>query len=325
MVLMVLTAGCAGPPPGAGTDDTGDALQCPAGSLDPEGPDGDGVVDKPDWVPDSDGTVSDSEGPWTDALWVACSEDGLAWTFGGQVIRRADVPNLIRTADGKLVATFQYFSFTDDDAFNQIAWAWSDDDGLSWTTAELVRIDGLPSGQGGLVPVDPALVELPEGGFRLYFSWRAAGDEWVGLHSAVSPGLGDDFTYEEGLRLDIDAVLRDPGIAWFDGQWHHFAQVNVQGSTPRENYHSTSADGLVFTRQDDIVVDMMMLGNPVEMDGGLRFYASNRADTISAWSPDGFAWTLDAGVRVEGTWDVAVAPLSDGRWMMLYPAPIVDP
>ncbi len=288
--------------------------------MDPEGQDGDGLSEAPDYVPDFDG-------PWETSLHLACSDDGLNWTVGPRVIQRADVPHLLRVEDGRLLATFQYFSYTDPDHFNVFFSSTSSDGGKTWTEATAVEMEGLPApsedvadNQPVPVPLDPTLVQLSDGRLRLYFTYWAEGDDWLGLHSAVADEVGGVFAYEAGPLLDLDAELRDPSVVWHDGRWHHFAQVATAEDMGKRNYHSTSSDGVHFSREEDVVLDIMMLGNAVSVDGGLRFYGSNRVDMITAFTEDGFDWELEDGIRVEGSGDPGVAELDDG-WLMILPFP----
>ena len=85
-------------------------------------------------------------------------------------------------------------------------------------------------------------------------------------------------------------------------------------------HHATSTDGLTFVSQEDVNIEMNMLGNPIAVDGGIRYYGTGRGGVLSAFSADGFEWTLDDGFRAPGV-DPGVAQLGDGSFIMFYTAP----
>jgi hypothetical protein len=266
----------------------------------------------PSWIK-NDPQMS-QDGPWYDALYVATSEDGLNFSNKKLFLEHSGVANLILTSDNELIATFQYFSFENEEMFDKIAYATSDDYGKTWSEVRNVVIKDVGAGAN---PCDSTLVELQEGRFRLYFTYQQMGEEYPQLFSAIGDSIDSEFL-SEGQQLETDEIILDPAVIYFDGMWHHYTAKHGQsfesgpGSKPI-GVHSISEDGLAFELEDEIDIGMSFLGDVIEDDGGLRFYSGSK----SAFSEDGYDWTLDEGDRVDGA-DPGVAELPDGSYIMIY-------
>ena len=67
-----------------------------------------------------------------------------------------------------------------------------------------------------------------------------------------------------------------------------------------------------------------MLGNAIPFDDGYRFYLStfNREERVrmvtSAFSKDGYTWTMDPGIRLEGGGDGGVIRMKNGKYLLSY-------
>jgi hypothetical protein len=267
----------------------------------------------PSWIKDD--PMKENKGPWYQSLYMAVSQDGLNFTGQKMFIEHSGVANLILTSDNKLVATFQYFSFVNRDMFDVIAYAVSDDYGSTWSSVKTVEITGLGIGAN---PVDPTLVQLDDETFRLYFTYYKHGDKYPQLFSARGDSIESEFI-SEGQQLITDNMVLDPAVVKFNGIWHHYtikggAQL---GGEPDDfiNIHSISESGLDFKLVDDIKIDMGMLGDVIEDEGGLRFYNGSE----SAFSDDGYNWIIDSGERVKGA-DPGISKLPDGSYIIIYTA-----
>lgn len=269
------------------------------------------------------------DGPWHSAMYIATSEDGLEFENEKLFLEHSGVPNLITTSDGKLIATFQYFSFQNQELFDVISYSVSEDNGTTWSPVRRVEINGLDAGDANMRPsdtpnaCDPTLVELEDGTFRLYFTHHPQGSQVPQMYSAKADSI-DSIFESEGPQLDADLAVLDPAVVNFKGTWHHYTtyheSMDLENEEPEEgglerSVHSTSDTGLNFTRQDDILMEMSFLGDVIEVDGQLRFYGGEH----SAVSDDGFTWTMEEGSRVEGS-DPGVAQLSDGSFVIIYTA-----
>lgn len=299
----------------------------------------------------STGTTSSTtqipqNGAWENDLWLATSSDGLTFTKDKLLVEHVGVPNLLLTSSGVLIATYQYFSYDDPenpDTYGLIAYSLSEDDGETWTGPVLVTITGLPeattSGKQGEVfvthAVDPTLVELSDGSLRLYFTYQEVDEDWPHPVSAINTDgdISGTFTYEEdsGIDSEEEAALLDPAVVYFDGLWHYYtwnvAQQGMGNDGPTtvadiDNYHGTSEDGLTFTLEDPITLDMGFLGQAVVIDGGIRFYGTGNGGIVSAFSSDGYTFEMDEGSRLQaGGGDPGVAQLDDGSFVMIYTGP----
>lgn len=263
-----------------------------------------------EWVPEG-------RGPWDGKLVMATSQDGLAFVGNEVLFAQAGVPNLLARPDGTLILTFQYFSFTDEELFDVIAYATSRDQGESWSEVQPVLLENLPEGSApSRVPMDPTLVEDENGGLRLYFTYHAKGKRHAELYSAYAENgdIASGFVVESDPALSIDQRgLLDPAVALFDGLWHHYSWREDSAA----NYHSVSEDGITFLLQTDIALPMDFLGQVLKVDGGLRFYGTHEGNIVSAFSEDGYTWNMDAGRRGQGA-DPGVAQLPDGSFVMVY-------
>lgn len=253
-------------------------------------------------------------GPWNGDLVLAYSEDGFTFTQGERLTQYAGVPNLLYTSQGKLIATFQYFSREDESMYDVIAYSVSEDEGKTWSDVEAITIEGLPEGRDKK-PMDPTIVETENGGLRLYFTYHGKKDAYARLRSAyTSDGdISSNFIYEEGETPDTHKGILDPAVVYFNGLWHHY----TWDMDSDMNYHSTSTDGVNFTLEENIEgMDMDFLGQVVVVDDGLRFYGTGMG-VKSAFSNDGYTWEMEDGNRFIGA-DPGVAQLADGSYIMLY-------
>ncbi len=195
----------------------------------------------------------------------------------------------------------------------------SDDGGATWTSPAKVTVSGFPPGL--MRPFDPALVQLEDGRYRLYFtSNERPGRGWPAIYSAIS----DDavaYTFEEGARFAPAAGTVDASVVRFGDTWHLFSHT-MEANTGR-GFHAVSTDGLAF--EELAMVDAgsgrQWIGNAVVVGGTIRYYGSGRDGVWSAASADGSAWTLDAGWRLVGG-DPSAVVMSTGEVMLVYVGPV---
>lgn len=274
---------------------------------------------------------SSTDGPWNRDLQVAYSDDGLTFGASAVFVERGGVPCVIRDRDGRLVAVFQWFPFDRQDDFDQVAVAFSSDDGSTWSTPSRIVVDGLPAGL--MRPFDPTIVQLEDGRYRLYFTSNATGGRGKpAIYSAISAD-GLDYTFEEGARFAPTSGTVDAAVVWFRGAWHMFSHTSEANTG--KGYHAVSTDGLAFTELSrvDVGSGRQWIGNAVATGDVLRYYGSGRDGIWSATSADGSNWTLDSGTRAAGG-DPSALLLSGGKVMLVYvggpradagPRPFADP
>ncbi len=260
-----------------------------------------------------------ADGPWNRDLWVAYSGDGLSFGGASRFMERAGVPCVIRDSTDRLIAVFQWFPFDDADAFDQVAVAFSDDAGTTWTAPTRMIFSGLP--EDLMRPFDPTLVQLEDGRYRLYFtSNERTGGGRPAIYSAVSSD-GVAYTFEPGARFAPAAGTVDASVVRFGGAWHLFSHT-MEANTGR-GFHAVSADGLAFEELPlvDVGSGFQWIGNAVAQGETLRYYGSGRDGVWSATSTDGSTWALDAGTRLSGG-DPSAVVSGSGEVMLVYVGPV---
>jgi hypothetical protein len=256
-----------------------------------------------------------TDGPWNRDLWVAYSGDGLSFGEASRFVERAGVPCIIRDRGGRLVAVFQWFPFDDEEAFDQVAVAFSEDGGTTWSSPAKVTVAGMPANL--MRPFDPTLVQLEDGRYRLYFtSNEHTGGGRPAIYSAVSND-GVAYTFEPGARFAPAAGTVDASVVRFGSAWHLFSHT-MEANTGR-GFHAVSSDGLSFEELPmvDAGSGRQWIGNAVVQGGSLRYYGSGRDGVWSATSTDGGAWTLDAGTRLSGG-DPSAVVMNNGEVMLVH-------
>jgi hypothetical protein len=272
------------------------------------------------WFLNSDEQFDTSK-PWWGQVHLTTSPDGVSFTKGNLLSDHSGVPHLLKTSDGRLIASYQYFDPFDDELFDVFAYKISEDNGITWSDQQYIQITGFdrePNFRNGSMPVDPTLVELEDGSFRLYFTFHDKNQLRAHLSSATSKSLHQTFQYEGPLLTSEHENILDPAVIYFQDQWHHFTWTedkNSQGYT--KNIHSTSPDGLTFTRQADIYLPMNMLGQAIVIDDQLYFYGTGLGGLPKAVSGDGFNWEMSDSLGIFGA-DPGIAMLDDTTFLMIY-------
>ncbi len=257
-------------------------------------------------------------GPWYERLVLATSPAGLNWTHTFNIISdQAAVPDMIVDPQGR---TRIYY--VDWGNGNILVCAINTHDS-TWIYRR-VKIAGLPASKPD--PVDPDVVLLPDGRYRLYFTRSESGQSHA-TYSAISSD-GINFTFEPGVRFAVSGKnVLDPSTIRVGDSTHYFAG-GLFG-----NYHAVSADGLTFIRRPDVIVAGrdIKFSNGIFVPGGYRFYGfDNRPpkNILSMFSTDGYQWALEPGIRLsvdptsgiesEYAIDAAVAQLPDSSYLMVF-------
>lgn len=274
-------------------------------------------------------------GPWeNDVIVHHVKRDGQIERLA--TFERAGVPTLARMPDGRLIAAHQHFPENDPAAFDKVAVHFSSDEGQTWTPAEVIKLNGLPEGMR--FPFDPTLVPLPDGRVRMYFTslkGRQFDEDLPRIHSAISDD-GITYTYEPGVRFSIEGrSVIDCAVVLHQGVFHLFSPDNGeqpkredrrgQGPEMKPNdgvgYHATSADGLNFTRVDDVKIEgrRRWLGN-AQSDGSVITFFGTGEGGFVATSEDGSNWRLVSGIQVMGA-DPGAVEAKDGGWIVAATSP----
>ncbi|MBT4446351.1 exo-alpha-sialidase [archaeon] len=256
---------------------------------------------------------------WHANINIAISNDGVSFTEQGLFVEHAGVANLIKTNDNKLIAFYQYFDPYNVDIFDKMAYQISSDNGATWTDKEIVILEGFPTKPklGGANPVDPTLVQLEDDSFRLYFTYHAKGYDYAFFTGASSETIDGTFVYEGPFLVNEDAMMLDPAVVLFQDIWHHYTwSEETDDDGNNINIHSTSVDGITFTRQDDIHLAMNFLGQAIEIEEKLYFYGTGMQSPIAV-SSDGFEWEIFEEIGIPAA-DPGIVELDDGTFLMVY-------
>ena len=247
--------------------------------------------------------------PWEHSIYLASSGDGLTFIGERFFVQHAGVPNLLLTNDDKIVATFQYFSYEEETLFDRIVYTVSDDYGQTWSPVKPIKFD--TRYDKGSPPVDPTLVQLGDGRYRLYYTFQEPGTQYAALYSSSSTILDGVFD-DEGVQLSTTSMLLDPAVVFYDGMWHHYT-VNHEGSG---SLHSVSSDGLGFTLEENILSDYQFLGGAIVDDGKLMFYGTGNG-VVLAESDDGYVFRKVKEGVADGA-DPGIVKLPDGSYLIVY-------
>lgn len=261
--------------------------------------------------PNQPGGPDQAGGPFNDETYYAVSSDGLTWSKGTLLAEHASVPDVIYTSQGVYWAYWVDFSAVTGPHPEKIGVARSTD-GVNWQKLGDAVFEGL----GNRVPVDPTVVELPDGRLRMYFFDIA---QFQGVHSIYSAISSDGihFTVEEGTRFELENITDPDVILLPDGRYRMYLSV---GST---TLSAISTNGLDFTYEDgQRVSEGGVAGAIVLSDGSIRLYACVHGGISAYKSADGLLFTLEKKdvVTVAGSGficDPSVAVTPNG-YLMIY-------
>ena len=285
---------------------------------------------QPPSPPPPGGVGQQHHGPWNNDIHVS-RVSGNDTREELAVFSRAGVASNIKLSDGRLLAAHQHFPDNDEKNFDRVAVHFSSDDGVNWTEAAVITVEGLPMGYR--FPFDPTLVETEDGRIRMYFTsmkGRRFSEATPSIFSAISED-GINYTFEPGSRFAIEGEIVIDCSAVFDGTlWHLYSPVQEHNT---KAYHAISEDGLEFTRVNDVSIPVQhptdqrrWLGCAIQVEEGLRFYGTASAPGPSIWtatSPDGVTWTFDRLLSLGGA-DPGVVHLDDGALISVVTGPRVQ-
>ncbi len=255
------------------------------------------------------------DGPWNHRLLLAASTDGVHWNKTYQILAdQASVPDVIVDHEGNL--RVYYVDYLN----GGITVAVSADGGKTWTYGRVK----------GLTPewVDPDVVLLPDGRYRLYASYMPLEGPQDKIVSAISED-GINFTPEEGCRYhEPGSLVTDPDVFQFKGRWYMIVGPEL---TLLE-----SEDGLTFKKLRKLpfgggVSCTIPYGEGLRVyfhldeAGPLKIYLSYTGD-LENWSePEVVLFGEEGSLDQYGVGDPAVAKLPGGGYIMVYKTWIQKP
>ena len=262
-------------------------------------------------------------GPYTHQVVSASSLDGLAWTFDGRVLLdHASVPAAVLTAEGAIRIYYVDASQRPEN----VNCAESRDGGLTFAVLGCTIL-----GRAGTKAVDPSILRLADGRYRLYYYASAPDPGAPGVHAIHSAISLDGIVFaEEGEAFSYPGLV-DPDVFPLGNEWFMY----VFSGDAHATLIATSRDGLDFDYVGPLSLEGWGTTAPVTLDDGqLRLYAFDQrtGHTVASFlSRDGFGWVREEGIRLSAPaglqiTDPFVVRLGDGTWkMILKTSPDVRP
>jgi len=242
------------------------------------------------------GTTND--GPWNHRVMSATSGDGLTWVKDDKIISdQASVPDAIFDKDGNMRVYYV-------DWYNGhvISVALSHD-GVNWIYKKITIQGEVAGSQTGISPVDPDIVLLQDGRYRLFYMYAG------GIYSAIS-NYGINFAKEDGVRYQQDGMVYDPDVVKMGDVWRMFVSLGIR------NLSTVSNDGLSFSRENELPFDGSV-SSTIPAENGYRMYYIKQGGIYSSFSSDGRNWVFE-GLRLDNAADPTGIRMSDGTYKMFY-------
>lgn len=272
------------------------------------------------------GQMPPPSGPFNDETWGAVSNDGLNYEIlPGPFFKKASVPDVLELSKdcpagkaGTLLMYFVDFSNVTGPGTESISLATSKD-GYSWSERKPIILEGKRN-KGA--PVDPSVVELPNGRIRLYFFGPeiTSGDpaKQEGDHKIYSAISSDGINFKvEGVNFQAP-MITDPEVVQIGNEWLMFL------SRERETLLAISNDGLNFTLDKNFSLQIGGVPGAVVLpDGRVRIFACSRGIVSATFDPKSNQPPIqDSGIRIQekGTIVADPAPIMrmDGSYYLIF-------
>ncbi len=257
---------------------------------------------------------------------AATSSDGITWTrLSDAILDQIGTPSLVIGPKGLplLYTTAHQVNGQQDGFVVSIGTA----DGRTWRHCQ-VNKKGFPA---GLMGVDPDVVTLASGGYRMYLTGSAgSSSNRIAIHYADSTD-GLTWTYG-GLAFEQSESILDSVTFRVGSTWHMYVLIG----TSTEMVHGTSSDGRTFTfiskgpvllnGQSVVLSQAAVIGGQVRVFSfvppGSWIRALITADGTN-WTPEAQpALVFDSSIEYKFIRDPAVVQLANGTYFMAYATPI---
>jgi len=257
-------------------------------------------------------------GPYLHRVLSATSTDGLTWTADNRVLlEHASVPCAIVTPEGNVRLYYVDASQTPETT----NCAESTDGGATFKVLGLTIAN-----RSALKALDPSIVRLSDGRYRLYFYGPMVQDPGgTGSHSIYSAISADGVAFTQEQEVFSYNGLVDPDVFQVSKRsWYMFVFSLADAKTVL----AKSTNGTTFRySKRNLGLDNWGTTAPVKIGTHRwRLYAFNQRgqQTIGSFSSrNGLKWKQEAGVRLtagagEQITDPQVVQLPDGTWKMFY-------
>lgn len=254
-------------------------------------------------------------GPYTHQVSSASSTDGLDWSHDGVVLlEHASVPCAIVTPEGRL-----RIYYVDASRMPETANVAESAGGDAPFVPLGLTIKGLKSEKA----VDPSIVQLDDGRYRLFY-YGANGDPGApGTHYVRAAISDDGIRFRETGTALSNPGLVDPDVFRAGDKWLMF----VFSLTDHTTVVAESRNGRKFKKPRSLGLDGYGTTKPVLLDDGrFRLYAFDQRTQqtiVSFVSVDGLNWSAEPGVRLyappgKEITDPQVVRMPDGSWKMVF-------
>ena len=266
-----------------------------------------------------DPTGKGEDGPWNHRLLIATSPDGVTWHKTYKILAdQASVPDVI--VDNQGFVRVYYVDF-----YNLGITVAISKDLKEWT---YIKVKGL-----GPEWVDPSVVILPDGRFRLYASYMPLKGKQNKIVSAISD---DGISFKkEGTVYQSENMLTDPEVIYANGKWVMLVDEHDEKRGITKTVMLVSKSGTEFKK----VREFRFPGSVpclIKYKNGYMLYIHkfDFSSIIGYYSEDMKKWVnetiaLEGGGKgsldEHGVADPAVARLKDGRYIMVYKTWIEKP
>ncbi len=256
-----------------------------------------------------------SGGPYFHQIQSATSADGIRWTLDNRVlIEHASVPATIVTPEGKI-----RIYYVDASQMPETTnCAESSDGGKTFKVLNCTIAN-----RAAEKALDPSIVRLPDGRYRLYYYASAPNPNTKDPHAIYGAISNDGIQFTQEQKVFEYAGLVDPDVFWTGKEWLMY----VFSLDSRGTIVARSRDGLNFEYVGPLSLKNWGTVAPVKLDdGSFRLYAFKQPESQvigSFTSFDAIQWTQEEGVRLnaplgQSITDPFVVRLPDGTWKMFF-------
>lgn len=233
----------------------------------------------------------------------ASSSDGLTWVKDERIIAdQASVPDAVLDNDGNI--RIYYIDWYNG---HVISVALSHDS-INWIYKKTTIQGEVAGSQNAISPVDPDIVLLPDGRYRLFYMYDG------NIYSAIS-NYGINFVKENGVRFQGESgeIWMDPDVIKMGDIWRMFIWKQV-GDT-NEIISAISNDGLSFTKEN-VLTTVGNISCTIPVENGYRMYYVE-GGIHSAFSTDERNWVPE-GLRLDNVADPTIIGLQNETYKMFY-------